>query len=230
MKSLKSLINSAGIGSLRKMKKNELLQVANIIRKSLRSRRKTFEKYDSLKAIPEEYRDVLPSNADFENRNEIISWLSDSLQYLRTPESTYKGYQKAVADRMAAYNETLSKSEHHREQFKTIEDFDRFGTFMKEAAERFLDFQKASDQVYEMYEQAQRLGVDPNQFLKNYDYWEKHLEKLQEAETINWSRTGKPVYASDYARQLHLPSMRSEYEDMPVNENLVRISKRKRRK
>ena len=72
--------------------------------------------------------------------------------------------------------------------FDSLEDFNRFGQFMGEASERFYDFSMASSQVKEMYEQAERLGVDPNQFLKNYDYWEQHLEKLQEAEPISWNR------------------------------------------
>lgn len=213
MKSLKSLINSAGIGSLRKMKKNELLEAAQVIRKALRSRRKTFQSHGVEHGIPEQYRSDLPSNDDFENRNDVLQWVNDALQYMREPESTYRGYQKAVSDRMAAYNETLAKQ--GNKTFDSLEDFNRFGQFMGEAAERFYDFSMASSQVKEMYEQAERLGVDPNQFLKNYDYWEQHLEKLQEAEPISWNRTGKPVYASDYARQLHLPRMKDFYADMP---------------
>lgn len=213
MKTLKSLISSAGIGTLRKMKKNELISAAQVIRKGLNARRKTFQKHNALQGIPEQYRGDLPLSGDFENRNDVLSWVNDALQYMREPESTYRGYQKNVSDRMAAYNETLGKQ--GRDQFKSLEDFNSFGNFMGEAAERFSEFSLVSDQVVEMYDQAERLGLDPKQFIKNFDYWSEHLEKLQEAEPISWKRSGKPVYASDYARQLHLPRMRDFYADNP---------------
>ena len=210
---LKQLIGSAGIGTLRRMKKNELINAAATIRKALKSRRQTFQKHGALKGIPEQYRGDLPLSEDFETRNDALSWVNEALQYMRTPESTYKGYHAAVSERMSAYNETLRQE--GRAEFDTEEDFDRFGRFMGSTAERFAEFSLVSDQVVEMYDQAQRLGLDPKQFIRNFDYWAEHLDKLEEAEPIDWRRSGKPVYASDYARQLHLPRMREYYSEHP---------------
>ena len=225
MKTLKSLLGSAGIGSLRRMKRNELVQAAATVRKALRSRASTFAKHDAEAAFPFEDIEDLPTAADFENRSELLSWLSDALKFLNKPEeSTYRGYMAAVNARMAAYNETLNQE--GRKGFDTLEDFNRFGKFMGEAQERFRDFSVVSDQVVEMYDQAERLGVDPEQFMRNFDYWKTHLEDLQDATPIEWQRKGKPVYASDYARQLHLPRMKDFYKD---NEKKI-LRKRRRRK
>lgn len=223
MKSLKSLLGAAGIGSLSRMKRNELVQAAATVRKALRSRAGTFRKHDAEAAFPFEYLEDLPTAEDFESRNEMLSWLSGALKFLNSPRGTFKGYQKAVSEQMAAYNQTLADS--GRKTFGSIEDFDRFGRFMKDASERFKDFGFVSDQVYEIYEQSERLGVDPEQFMRNFDYWAANLEKLQDATPIEWSRKGKKVYASDYARQMHLDKMRDFYADHGRS-----IKRRKRRR
>ena len=223
MKTLKSLIGAAGIGSLSRMKRNELIDAAGTVRKALRSRAATFKKHDAEAAFPFEYLEDLPTAADFESRNEMLSWLTDALKFLNSDRGTWKGYQKAVSDQMAAYNETLAAG--GRQTFGSLEEFDQFGRFMKDATERFNDFSFVSDQVYEIYEQSKRLGVDPDQFMRNFDYWAANLDKLQDATPIEWSRKGKKVYASDYARQLHLDKMRDYYADHGKT-----IKRRKRRK
>ena len=223
MKTLKSLIGAAGIGSLSRMKRNELVDAAGTVRKALRSRAATFKKHDAEAAFPFEYLEDLPTAADFETRNEMLSWLTDALKFLNSDRGTWKGYQKAVSDQMAAYNETLAAG--GRQTFGSLEEFDQFGRFMKDATERFNDFSFVSDQVYEIYEQSKRLGVDPEQFMRNFDYWAANVDKLQDATPIEWSRKGKKVYASDYARQLHLDKMRDYYADHGKT-----IKRRKRRK
>lgn len=222
-RTLKSLIGSAGIGTLTRMKKSELVSAAATIRKALRSRAQTFARHDAMQGIPERFRTDLPTAKDFENRNSLLSWVNDALHYLREPESTYKGWEKGVNARLDAYNQTLQET--GRKTFKNMDDFNRFGRFMGEMQERFGEnWHGVSDQVYEMQEQAERLGLDPSQLTRNFDYWAEHLEDLQQAEPINYRRSGKPVYASDYARQLHLPKLKEYYEQHPE------LASRKRRK
>ena len=73
--------------------------------------------------------------------------------------------------------------------------------------------------------------------MRNFEYWSnsENLQELSNATEISWKRSGKPVYASDYARQLHLPKMKEFYKDPAMQkakaerQKLTRGSKGKRR-
>lgn len=202
---IKQLLNAASLNALRKMKKPDLQKVFRQVDRALKGRYKTFEKYDMGDVFRSDLKKGL--GALPETRNEMISDISEALAYMRTPQSSYIAYMRAEKSRMSAYNDTLASE--GADTFESLEDFRDYGRFMGDMQDRFGELWKNnSDQVREMYEQGKRLGIDPEQLTKNYDYWADHLDVLAEAEPITWHRSGKPVYASDYARKLGLPPIR----------------------
>ena len=205
---IQQLLNAAGINTLRKLNKDDLKKTYRQISKALKGRTKTFRKHGREEAVPERFRDGLKNPADM-SRNEMLADISDALAYMRGQVSTFKGWSEVQQKRMDAYNKTMSDS--GQPLFKTKEDFDDYGRFMGEMQERFGDlWHYNSDQAKEMYTQARRLNLDPRQLTKNFDFWADHLEDLAEADPITWHRSGRPVYASDYARKLGLGKIRKK--------------------
>lgn len=208
---IKQLLNAASLNVLRKMKKPDLQKVFRQIDRALKGRRKTFEKHGLEDKFRGTYARGLGDAPD--TRNELISDISEALSYMRTPESTYMGYRKKELDRFNAYKDTIESQRADgstRRQFEDIDDFREFGDFMEYAKMKTAaSWEKASDEAVELFEQARRLGIDPSQLDKNFDYWREHLKELSEADPITWQRTGRKVYASDYARKLGLPPIRS---------------------
>lgn len=202
---IKELLN-AHPTILRKLKKPELESVFKNVNRALKRRYKTFEKHGAADAFREDLAgglDQMPGT-----KNELVSEISEALAYMRKPEATYSGYMTKERSRMNAYNDTLEAE--GGDTFGSLEEFRDYGRFMGDMQDRFGDIWKNnSDQVREMYEQGKRLGLDPRQLTRNYDYWSEHLDDLAEATPITWHREGRKVYASDYARKLGLPSIKS---------------------
>lgn len=169
--------------------------------------------------MPERFRDGLENPADM-SRNEMLAGLSDALAYMRGQVSTFKGWSEVQQKRMDAYNKTMADSE--QDTFKSFEEFDRYGRFMGSMQERFgALWSYSSDQTKELYDAAkkagadlgeltERLNLDPEQLIKNFEFWSDHMDALANAEPITWHRAGRPVYASDYARKLGLGKIRKK--------------------
>jgi len=202
------LLNAAGANQLRKLKAPDLKKTYKQISKALKGRTKTFRKHGREEAVPERFRDGLESPEDM-SKNEMLSHITDALRYMNDKESSYRGWHEKQMGRMKAYNETMEAS--GQPTFDSEEDFDRYGRFMGDMQERFGElWHYNSDQAKEMYAQAERLNLDVNQLTKNFDFWADHLEELAEADPITWHRSGRPVYASDYARKLGLGKIRKK--------------------
>ena len=203
---IQELLNAAGAKQLRKLKAPDLKKTYKQISKALKGRTKTFRKHGREEAVPERFRDGLESPEDM-SKNEMLSHITDALRYMNDKESSYRGWHEKQMGRMKAYNETMEAS--GQPTFDSEEDFDRYGRFMGDMQDRFGElWHYNSDQAKEMYAQAERLNLDVNQLTKNFDFWADHLEELAEADPITWHRSGRPVYASDYARKLGLGKIR----------------------
>ena len=213
------LLNAAGVNQLRKLKAPDLKKTYKQISKALKGRTKTFRKHGREEAVPERFRDGLENPAGM-SRNEMLAGLSDALAYMRGQVSTFKGWSEVQQKRMDAYNKTMADSE--QDTFKSFEEFDRYGRFMGSMQERFGKlWSYASDQTKELYDAAkkngadlgeltERLNLDPEQLIKNFEFWSEHMDALANAEPITWHRSGRPVYASDYARKLGLGKIRKK--------------------
>ena len=84
------------------------------------------------------------------------------------------------------------------------EEFNNIGEFLGQMQDRLKEVWKTvSDRAVKLFEEAQRLNLDPGQFLRNYDYWIEHAEELEGARPLNYEY----VKPSSYIEQLRLPSI-----------------------
>ena len=91
----------------------------------------------------------------------------------------------------------------------------RYGAFLGAMAKRLgTRFSYDSDSAMALVDEADRLNLNPNQFLRNYDYWLNHVEELESAEPIDRANGVKP---SDYAKQLGLPKIKQWNKEQEEN-------------
>ena len=168
-------------------------------------RAKTFRKHGAERALPPGFRKGMQSSVGM-TESEKLQALKDVSAFMRGERSTYSGWRRSELEQMESLNEALDGVYH----FDSLDDFRKYGEFMGEMQTRLGEMWKVqSSQVRELFFQAQRLGVDSSQFLKNFEYWIEHAEELQKAKPLSYS--GRGLKTSDYARQLHLPSINEFY-------------------
>lgn len=153
----------------------------------------------------------------------------DQLSRLKAPAGSLSDadLERAIAlqsstlqTRGMRYSEALQMQNERREMLKdrfglsdlTNEQFDQYGRFMNEMQERegAKGWSYASALAKKMAVEALRLNMDPAKFMRNFDYWSDHLDDLERARPLVRSR---PVRASDYIKQLKLPTIRSWKND-----------------
>ena len=183
---------------LQKMSMKELKSSFKAISHALRERGKTFAKHGE--EAPR-YQKGLGSMRGL-SKTEIAGKIAQAGAYMRGKISTYRGYEEVSEEKRKKLQEAMPDLD-----LSSKEKLRDFGNFMNEMAERYPEHYKAdSNAVRDMYKEAKRLNADPRAFMKNMNFWMDHLEDLEHARPIE--RTGRPVYPSDYARQLKLGKIR----------------------
>lgn len=184
---------------LQKMSMKELKSSFKAISHALRERGKTFRKHGE-KAPRYEKGLGSMKGAD---KLELAERIARAAAYMRGKVSTYRGHEEVVEDRRKKMQEAMPDMD-----FSTKEKFKEFGEFMDEMTTRYPESKRnfASTNFQDIFREAKRLNSDPRAFMKNYEFWVKHISDLEEARPIE--RTGRPVYPSDYARQLKLGKIR----------------------
>lgn len=180
-----------------------------ILRSAFNKRVRTFAKHDALRALPFQFRSGMPSARNLSDE-EKLRLLKEASAFMRGSRSSYSGWKRSELEQMESLNESLDGVFH----FNNLEEFRQYGEFMGEMQTRAGTMWGGgeSSQVREIFFQSVRLGLDPRQFLKNFEYWLDHAEQLQKAKKIEWESGSRKVKASDYARQLKLPKMSEWYE------------------
>lgn len=198
-----------------------------VLRSAFNKRVRTFAKHDAVRALPFQFRKGMPSARNLSDE-EKLRLLKEASAFMRGSRSSYSGWKRSEIEQMESLNESLDGVFH----FNNLEEFRKYGEFMGEMQTRAGTMWGGgeSSQVRELYFASQRLGIDPNQFLKNYEYWLEHAEKLQKAKPIEWNSSGRKVKASDYARQLKLPKMSEWYESKDYSHEMSEVYTRKGRK
>lgn len=168
------------------------------LRKSLASRVNTFRKHDSIKGVPEDLRYGLPSSKG-KSDAELVQLMKDPLKWLRKDKSKYSRYASAKDD----FREKMQASMPDLD-LSTPEKMNRFGNFMNDMSNRYGDFWHGiSMQVKDMYRDLVNLNEDPEQFMRNYDYWVKEVDEInrQKAERHEGGRRRSNKF-STYARKM----------------------------
>ena len=187
---------------LSKMSKKELRSAYSQLRSAVKKRQATFKKHNAEYAVPKTVREAkAPSKM---NMKELRSAISAAGNFYLSDKGTYTKWKKKQKERKKKLEDNLGIP-------LTDDQMDSFGEFMSEARYRSGD-NYVSAQAAELYAAATEKNMDPDQFLRNYDYWtqEKNLEALKQADEITRSRK---VYPSDYIKKLGLQPIKSYVSD-----------------
>ena len=183
----------------------ELRRAYKSVSASLRGRRQAFQKHGALSGMPEKYRGGIRKVSSFDTEAELRQYMKTGIAYMKGSVSTWSGYQESLQRKM----EHLEKTKGHK--FKSISEFDRWGKFMDEMGMRLKgQWKSISNLAWELFDEAERLNLNPEQLMKNFEYWAAHLEDLQEAEPLQRGRDLRP---SDYLKSLKLEKISDYYED-----------------
>lgn len=215
---LKSLLSSS-FADIKNLSGSALRTAYKSAAASIRGRRRAFEKAGKLSALPERYREGVPSVSAFESETAMRAALAENLGYIRGKVSTLSGYEEVMDSRAKAVGDKLGID------FKSQADFNRFGEFMGEMQTRLKSMWKpASDFVVDLYKQAQRLNLNPMQLMKNYEYWRDHLEDLENLDPIEGRN--RELRPSDYIKKAKLEKI-SDYYKMESSHDVISSAARK---
>lgn len=219
------IINMAAY-KVNKLSGSALSAAYTTLKSAFNKRVKVFQKHDAERALPPQFRNGMQSSLGMSD-DEKLQAIKEASAFMRGSRSSYSGWKRSELEQMENLNEMLEGDF----EFKSLEDFRKYGEFMGEMQTRLGEMWKnVSSQVRELFFASERLGVNSSQFLKNYEYWIEHAEKLQQAKPIEWSTSGRKVKASDYARQLKLPKMSEWYQSEGYSHEVSEKLSRKRRK
>lgn len=219
------IINMAAY-KVNKLSGSALSAAYTTLKSAFNKRVNIFKKHDAERALPVQFRNGMRSSLGM-SEDEKLQAIKEASAFMRGSRSSYSGWKRSELEQMENLNEMLEGDF----EFKSLEDFRKYGEFMGEMQTRLGEMWKnVSSQVRELFFASERLGVNSSQFLKNYEYWIEHAEKLQQAKPIEWSTSGRKVKASDYARQLKLPKMSEWYQSEGYSHEVSEKLSRKRRK
>ena len=120
----------------------------------------------------------------------------------------YAGYRSERRSQMEKYNQSRY-AKATGIQFESEADFRDYGQFMGEMQERAgQQWAIGSDDAGDIWREAKRLGVDPRQFMKNFEYWRSHIKDLQQAERLN----RKELTPAAYRKSMGLEKISSFYD------------------
>ena len=171
------------------------------VKEILHKRAKVFEKHGMAAPFA-----PLPSSRGLSEK-QMRAELKEALSNVDYARRTYSGYAKAEKIRKSKIEKAF------KEKFgwypKTPAEWRRFDDFMKEMEARYGDMNGfLSSSAVRIYAQALRIGGDPRQFMKNFDYWEAHIRDLEKAKPVK-SRSATPPKPSYFARKLGLEKIHS---------------------
>lgn len=172
------------------------------LRRTVSRRRSSFEKHGLKFRAPAGLRGDLaaPSKASVSAIDEA---LRAGVSYIDPQSSIYtaSGYMRWEKAQRRELAESMGLPE------MTDTDYRQYRQFMNDMAVRMKgSWQYVSTQAKQLYAEAKRLNLNPNQFRRNFDYWAKHVKDLADARPIS---RGSGVKPSDYIKQLKLESVTS---------------------
>lgn len=171
------------------MSGSELRKAYQQVKHAMSERAKTFAKHG------QEGR-TLPSSRGL-SESELRTKLKSASAYMRGRRSTYSGAQQSALDKLHQMQAAMPEM-----GFKTVEDVAKFGDFMNEMEERYKAIQFPSMSAKKLYQEAQRLNVDPRKFMRNFDYWQDHINDLEKLDPIRQREGSRALKPSDYARKI----------------------------
>lgn len=189
------------------VKGSELRKAYQQMKHAMSERAKTFAKHG------EEAR-TMPSSRGL-TEGQLRQEIKKASAYMRTDYSSYKSWKSASQKKLEDMQEALPEL-----NLKTVNDLKQFGEFMNDMERKYAIIQYDSDEAKKIYqesmrknkdpdeaarlffEQGTRLGVSPNKFMRNYEYWKENADILKELTPIRKREGSRATKPSDYARQI----------------------------
>lgn len=214
-------IAAMSLSDLRGLSSSDLKLAYKRTREAAIARQKTFESKGLSSGLPKIMRGDIPTAGSFNTAAELRHALKDLSAAVVDQGSYYSGYRSERREQLEKYNQSRFARATGL-KFNSEEEFRDYGQFMGEMQERAgQQWAVGSDDAADIYKEAKRLGVDPRQFMKNFEYWREHIKDLQGAERLN----RKELTPATYRKSLGLQTIASFYKE----EGLDRIFGRKRK-
>lgn len=223
---LSEIINSSA-STINALGAKKLRSAFKAVRDAVRYRQKTFSSHSALDKMPAQFRGDLPGLRDLDDTG-IRMFIKSASSYMLGTTSTYRGWKAAADDRMRSMNDFFQGS---GLQFNSLDEFDEYGKFMGDMQTRAGQMWKfVSDEALDLFREGKRLGVNPEQFMRNFEYWSAHLEELQNVDPIQQKEGSRGLSPSMYAHKLGLESISDFYQNNTGTNVSGRIRTGKKRK
>lgn len=132
---------------------------------------------------------------------QMNAYLSNAGAYIQGTYYTYKGWKQHDTEVKREIMDRLDMPNMTDDQFK------RYFEFMNAMSDMMGNaWHGVSSQASQLFAEAERLNLNASQFVRNFDYWQDHVEDLRNAKPLTRKAGVKP---SDYIRQLKLESITS---------------------
>jgi len=162
------------------------------IRRVIRRREKSFQKAGLSDIFREPFSGSnIKSLRELTDKRALVDELNRLESFLRDKRSNVRGalqYEEEISKRMNTLSKTLGRNI-SRPEYDELGEF--LGAMQSRVSEMWKDWSETSVQLFE---EAQRLNLDPSLFLANYQYWLDHLSELQDVQpTPTGARIDKSV-------------------------------------
>lgn len=221
---LKRVLETSSPIELSKMNKAELREYQSILNKEYKQRAKQFKRAGVGFAL----EDIEKKAKLGTTKQAMKAFIGEVSQWLRRPTSDLKVWKKARRQRRKEIEGYL-----HR-KFDNYDEYEKFARFMGDMQERVGEmWDKVSGLGIELWEQAQRLNINTDTILDNYDYWLSHVSKIDDMSDAEIKKARKRINSksstNDISNILGFPSVNQFYKDLERkrNKNAKRRSKRK---
>lgn len=170
------------------------------LRRSVTQRGRAFQRRGLEQRMPKAVRNLPPFKEATEKQ--INDALAMAETYLTGNIYTASGYSDYLVENRKMWGERMGFG-----RPLTSAEYDQFSRFMGDMQNRVGgNWSMVSSQAAQLYAEALRLNLKPDQFKRNFDYWSNNVEKLKNARPIDRPSGVKP---SDYIKQLKLETITS---------------------
>lgn len=169
---ISELMNTT-MSELNSLSEADLKSAFSNAKRSFSARQKYFDKLGMKQTIPNKFMNVV--NKDNPSRTDLLNAVLSARGHFQSKLSTARGKQAFETARRNALKDRLGLSEMSDSQF------DQYGKFMGAMQERYKEvWKQVSFAAWKIATEAVTRNLDPDQFAENFEYWQDHLEDIED--------------------------------------------------
>lgn len=143
-----------------------------------------------------------PEISSLKNQKDVERHLSRVAKFLSGALSSVTGMREYEKESI----ETLHSHEYN---FVNRSNFKEFAMYMDSLKDHAKEKQYGSVRIVELFGEAKRKGISPDELKEDFDYWYENAEKLKEQPRIK-KEEGKQVTAADYRKAIEKRSKKAD--------------------